>query len=103
MSRYDAFQAAAKRRVAVPEATDGMREAWALATGEDHNADDGLTVAADGDTRLQHYVKWLAGLRPGSEGTRSARSVLPHRKRPQLARGSRSLFAQCAGSRKACS
>jgi len=41
---------------------DGMPDYWETATGMNVNADDAMTLAADGYTLIEHYFNWLAGI-----------------------------------------
>ncbi|HVY38517.1 MAG TPA: hypothetical protein VHM31_11295, partial [Polyangia bacterium] len=38
---------------------DGMPDAWESATGSNPAADDAMVKAADGYTRIEHYLNWL--------------------------------------------
>jgi len=40
---------------------DGMPDVWESANGSNVNANDSMTIAADGYALVEHYINWLAG------------------------------------------
>ena len=40
---------------------DGMPDVWESANGSNVNANDAMTIAADGYALVEHYINWLAG------------------------------------------